>query len=92
MEIFLDKKLDKTSEFRGIVRVCGKDMKGELPLAKALTRIRGLGVNLADSIAEIAIKELKISKMEIVGNLTDAQIDALEEIIHDPVKYGIPLW
>ena len=88
MEIFLEDK----SEFRGIVRVAGKDMKGEFPLSKALTRIKGVGVNLADSIAEIAYRELGIGKREKVGNLSDSQIEQLEEIIKHPSEHGIPLW
>jgi small subunit ribosomal protein S13 len=84
--------LDKNAEFRGIIRIAGKDMKGDLPLAKALTRIKGVGINLADSIADIAIAELKVDKNEQVGNLTDAQIEQLEKIVHNPEKYGIPEW
>jgi small subunit ribosomal protein S13 len=84
--------LDKNAEFRGIVRVAGKDMKGELPLSKALTRIKGVGVNLADSVADIVSRELKIDKHEKVGNLTDSQIDQLEEVVKNPSKYGVPLW
>lgn len=84
--------MDKNAEFRGIVRVAGKDMKGELPLSKALTRIKGVGVNLADSVADIVSRELKIDKHEKVGNLTDSQIDQLEEVVKNPSKYGVPLW
>lgn len=84
--------MDNKPEFRGIVRVAGKDMKGDLPLSKALTRIKGVGVNLADSVADIVSRELKIDKHEKVGNLTDSQIDQLEEVVKNPSKYGVPLW
>ncbi len=84
--------MDKKTEFRGIVRVAGKDMKGDLPLAKALTRIKGIGLNLADSIANIISRELGMDKREKIGNLDDDQIDKLEEIIKHPSNYGVPIW
>ncbi len=84
--------MDKKTEFRGIVRVAGKDMKGDLPIAKALTRIKGVGLNLADSIANIISRELGMDKRELIGNLTDDQIDKLEEIIKHPSQYGVPIW
>ena len=67
-------------------------MKGDLPLAKALTRIKGIGLNLADSIANIVSRELNIDKREKVGNLTDDQIDKLEQIIKNLSQYGVPIW
>ncbi len=84
--------MDKKTEFRGIVRVAGKDMKGDLPIAKALTRIKGVGLNLADSIANIISRELGMDKRELIGNLDDNQIDKLEEIIKHPSQYGVPIW
>ena len=82
----------KKTEFRGIVRVAGKDMKGDLPIAKALNQIKGVGVNLADSIATIASVRLSIDKREKIGNLSDDQLDELEKMVLNPVDYGIPAW
>ena len=67
-------------------------MKGDLPLAKALTRIKGIGLNLADSIANIVSRELGMDKREKIGNLTDDQIDKLEQIIKNLSQYGVPVW
>jgi small subunit ribosomal protein S13 len=79
-------------EFRGIIRIAGKDVNGKFPLPKALDSIKGIGTNLADNIASIASVELGISKREKIGDLTDEQIDGLEEIIKNPAKYGLPEW
>jgi small subunit ribosomal protein S13 len=79
-------------EFRGIIRVAGKDMKGELPIAQALTKIKGIGKNLAANISDIISTELKLPPTEKIGNLTDEQVDRLEEIITNPEKYGVPEW
>ena len=85
--------MEKTkTDFRGIVRVAGKDMKGDLPIAKALNQIKGMGVSLADSIATIAAVKLNIDKKEHIGNLTDDQLDELEKIVLNPVSYGVPVW
>ena len=82
----------KKSEFRGIVRVAGKDMKGDLPIAKALNQLKGMGMNLADSIATIASVKLNIDKREHIGNLNDDQLDELEKILLNPADYGVPTW
>ena len=84
--------MDKKTDFRGIVRVAGKDMKGDLPIAKALNQIKGMGVSLADSIATIAAVKLNIDKREQIGNLTDDQLDELEKIVLNPASYGVPVW
>jgi small subunit ribosomal protein S13 len=84
--------LDKKTDFRGIVRVAGKDVKGDLPIASALNQIKGMGVSLADSIATIVAVKLNIDKREHIGNLTDDQLDELEKIVLNPVSYGVPVW
>jgi len=80
------------AEFRGIVRVANKDVDGNMPVQKALTKIKGIGVNLADTLAEIAASELNIPKREKIGNLTDKQLDQLEEMMMAPEKHGVPAW
>jgi len=67
-------------------------MKGDLPIAKALNQIKGMGVSLADSIATIAAVKLNIDKREQIGNLTDDQLDELEKIVLNPTSYGVPVW
>ena len=84
--------MDKKTDFRGIVRVAGKDVKGDLPIASALNQIKGMGVSLADSIATIVAVKLNIDKREHIGNLTDDQLDELEKIVLNPVSYGVPVW
>ena len=57
-----------------------------------MTRIKGIGVNLADTLATIAASELKIGKREKVGNLDEKQIERLEQIMASPEKFGVPAW
>ncbi|RLG21914.1 30S ribosomal protein S13 [Candidatus Micrarchaeota archaeon] len=80
------------AEFRGRLRIVGKDVDGNLPLPKALAKITGIGSNLADSISIVASNVMKINKLEKIGNLTDEQVEILEKIITNPLEYGIPEW
>ena len=78
--------------FRGIIRIVGKDINGHWRLEKALQRVRGVGSNLADTISQIAFRDLKIDPSERVGNLTEQQVDQIEEIVQHPEKHGVPIW
>ena len=73
-------------EFRHIVRLSGTDLDGSKKLIYGLTKIRGVGVSLANAIAKAA--DLK-AEMRI-GNLTESEVEKIEDIIADPTKYGIP--
>jgi len=73
-------------EFRHIVRLGGTDLDGARKLIYGLTKIRGVGVSLANAIAKAA--DLK-AEMRI-GNLTESEVEKIEDIIADPTKYGIP--
>lgn len=86
------KESTEKEEFRGIVRIGDRDIKGEKILSKALTKVKGISINLAEAIAEVASKELGIDKKEKVGNLSDAQVKKLSEILKDPIKFGVPSW
>ncbi|MFH1285661.1 MAG: 30S ribosomal protein S13 [Candidatus Micrarchaeota archaeon] len=77
-------------ELRGIVRVAGRDIKGEMPLETALTKVRGCGIRLARILSGIAYHELKLKSDVLVGELTEDQIEKLESVISNPAKHGIP--
>lgn len=82
----------ESSEFRGIVRIMGKDLKGQLMLREGLSKVKGIGRNLANVIGIKVEKVLGISLTLPVGELTDKQIGQIEEIIKDPLKHGVPLF
>ena len=75
-------------ELRGIVRIAGTDMKGERKLYVSLQRINGVGPALASALCRIS----KLDRNMKVGELTDQQIQKLEEIMKNPLKFGIPEW
>jgi small subunit ribosomal protein S13 len=87
------KVVSKTGrEIRGIVRVAGRDLKGEYPLRRALVRVRGVGERYAAVIAEVAARELKVPLDIYVGELTEEHITKLENILSNPSKYEVPSW
>jgi small subunit ribosomal protein S13 len=93
MEKAVENKAEAASpkkEIKGIVRIAGKDIKGEIKLRRALMQVKGIGVTLSSALTKIVSTQLKIPKDIMIGELSDDQMDALTEIISNPVKHGIP--
>lgn len=80
------------TELRHIVRIAGKDLKGELPMDRALTHVKGLNASLAKAIAKKAAEELNVDVKTQIGMLDEKQTELIEKIVIDPAKYGIPIW
>jgi len=68
--------------FRGIIRIAGKDMKGELPLRRALSRVRGIGHTLAVSASIVLQDELSLNPSLRIGELTEEQIEKIDHILN----------
>ena len=75
-----------SGEFRHIVRMADTDLDGSQKVAYALTKIKGVGIRLAGAIVRAA----GVNPEERLGNLTDEEIERLEDAIRNPLKYGIP--
>ena len=75
-------------ELRGIIRILGSDMKGEINLYVSLQGIKGVGPNIANAICKIG----KFDRNRKIGTLTDQEIKKIEEVLADPMKAGIPEW
>jgi small subunit ribosomal protein S13 len=73
-------------EFRHIVRVAGTDIDGSKKLVYGITRIRGIGPSFAAAVVKAA--ELKAEMR--VGNLSEEEVDRLENVMADPAKYSLP--
>ncbi len=78
--------------FRGIVRIAGKDIKGEVPLNRALVRVRGISHTLAVSAAAVLHNELSIDPKIRVGELSEEQIDRIDKILQNLQDYKIPAY
>jgi small subunit ribosomal protein S13 len=78
----------QTTDFRYIVRIIGTDIDGLKKLPIGLLKIKGINNRLADAIVKVA----GFNPLMSVGNLTDAEIKKLENIIKEPSKFGVPIW
>ena len=70
------------------MRISSTDIKGDKQVVNGLTYIRGVGNRLAD----VVLKKAGIPHNTFIGMLTDEQIKKINEIIADPIKFGIPVW
>ncbi|OYT42391.1 MAG: 30S ribosomal protein S13 [Candidatus Altiarchaeales archaeon ex4484_43] len=77
----------KKEEFKHLVRVSGVVLDGNLDIARALTRIKGIGPTISSSL----IKAIGIKPNIKLGNLDDSEIEKIESGIKDLDK-KLPEW
>jgi small subunit ribosomal protein S13 len=75
-------------EFRHILRITDTDVDGTLKAPYALRKIKGISLNLANAI----LRKAGIDPDIRAGFLTEAEVEKIEDIIKDPVRYGLPNW
>lgn len=76
------------SEYRHIVRILGTDLDGSKRIAYGLSKIKGVGMNLAHAV----VNALNLNPNLRVGELSDDLVSKIEDAIRDPAKYGLPSW
>ncbi len=86
------RKDKETPDFRGIIRLVGKDIDGHMNVSESLRRVKGVGHNLAQNLSKIISTKLGISVDELIGNLSEEQFTKLEDVIKFPQKYGIKVY
>lgn len=74
------------TETKAIVRVAGTDLDGEKPLIRALKGIKGIGHAMSKAICIAA----KLDQKTKLGSLSEMDIEKLEQIIKNPIEFGIP--
>jgi len=74
-----------------MVRLVNTDIPGELPLVRALIRIKGIGWNLSKAICNIIEETLNIDRNTLIGDLEEDQIQKIGEILENLEKY-LPPW
>lgn len=73
-------------EFRHILRVAGSDIDGTKKIVYGLTKIRGVGPSFAAAIVRAA----EIKPELRMGDLSEAEVQKVEDVMRDPTKYGLP--
>lgn len=71
-----------------LVRVANTDLDGDKNLFRALIGIKGIGVAMSKAICNVSGFDPKIK----LSSLGEQDILKLEEIIKDPIKFGVPVF
>jgi len=77
-----------SKEFRHIIRIADTDLDGVKKVGHAIADIKGIGINLANVI----LKKAGIDPKNRLGFLSEVEVEKVEDIIKNPLKYGIPEW
>ncbi len=75
-------------EYRYILRIMGTDVQGTLKTIYAVSQVRGVSAALANAV----LQKSGVNPDLRVGFITESDISKIEDVIKDPVKYGIPSW
>lgn len=77
-----------SKEFKHIVRILGKDLDGAKSVAYAITKIKGISIRLAETIA----RKVGINPNDRLGFLSETEIKKIEEMARNPGNYDLPKW
>lgn len=88
--VHVEEKMSDNPEFKGIVRIAGKDVRGNVPLKRALLRVRGIGATISVIISKIIKDELKISPDILSGELKDEEIESIDKLLFSVQNYKMP--
>ncbi|MGC8567918.1 MAG: 30S ribosomal protein S13 [Candidatus Micrarchaeia archaeon] len=75
-----------------IVRVGEKDIRGDLSIYQAIDQIKGIGFGMAHAITEVLNTKYGIKPSEKIGSISEEQMNILENVIKNPLEYGIPAY
>lgn len=78
---------DKT-QMRQLVRLIDVDIHGNKPLRVGMCRVKGVSHALANAVCKI--KNLDPQKQ--IGYFTDKELEGVEDVIKNPLKYDIPVF
>ncbi|MFT4311515.1 MAG: 30S ribosomal protein S13 [Candidatus Woesearchaeota archaeon] len=76
------------AEFKHIIRVANTDLQGNKQILVAMKKIKGVDVVFSNAALGIA----GIDKTKKAGDLIDAEIQKINQILSDPLSFGIPEW
>lgn len=79
---------NQKSEFKAILRIADKEVKGEVPIYNAIARVKGSSFMFANAICHI----LKLDKKRKAGDFSTAEINKIEETMKNPAKFNLPNW
>ncbi|MBU1975475.1 MAG: 30S ribosomal protein S13 [Nanoarchaeota archaeon] len=75
-------------DYRHLVRIANADIDGKRPVLYGLAKVKGISVMYANAACYAA----GIDKKRRIGELSDAEVKALEEVLLNPSKFNLPNW
>mmetsp|Transcript_105952 Transcript_105952/g.147736 ORF Transcript_105952/g.147736 Transcript_105952/m.147736 type:complete len:156 (-) Transcript_105952:97-564(-) len=75
-------------DFTHILRILGTNIDGRQKVGFAMTGIKGVGRRFAN----LACKKADVDVNKRAGELTQAEIDNIVNVIQNPSDYKIPFW
>ncbi|MFH1071913.1 MAG: 30S ribosomal protein S13 [Nanoarchaeota archaeon] len=79
---------DASANYKHIVRIANTDLDGRKQIMFSLRKIKGINVMFAHTVCHIA----GVDKQKRTGELLDSEVNALDEVIRNPVRFHIPVW
>ena len=76
------------NEFREIIRLGDKDIRGNVPMGHALTKPKGSSYMFANAVCKVLNLDIK----KKCGEYTVKEVEKIEDVIRNPAKYNIPTW
>lgn len=76
------------TSFRHVVRMVGFDLPGDTKVPYALSRIRGVGINLALALC----RQLGIDPNLRLGEVEESKLESLERVLRDRKHEFLPAW
>jgi small subunit ribosomal protein S13 len=76
-----------SADFRYIIRIAGADLDGNRSVVYALTGVKGMGVRLAEIVADLA----EVPRNVKIGDLPEAKVTDIEQVLQNLPEYT-PHW
>jgi small subunit ribosomal protein S13 len=80
--------LSTAAEFKHLVRIGGKDLDGSKKLVVAISDLKGVGYNFANTL----VNTLGLDPKVRLGTLNDEQIHGIEKAVQDSNGTSFPRW
>ncbi|KAF0979317.1 hypothetical protein FDP41_001660 [Naegleria fowleri] len=74
--------------FKELLRLFNTNIEGRRSILYALTAVKGVGRRFAG----IVLKKSEIDQTKRAGELTEDQLNKIQDVIQSPEKYKIPSW
>lgn len=81
-------KMADEKQFKHVVNVASTDLVGEKPLIDAIRKIKGVSFMYANAVMNVS----DFDRYQQTGYLTKDDIQKLEDVLNNPLKYNIPRW